>query len=232
MNIVILTGAGISAESGLATFRDKGGIWQQYALKDLATPEAFERDPRLVNDFYNTRRAAAAAAQPNAAHLALARLERLPNASVLLITQNVDDLHERAGSTALRPMHGALKDATCHVCRHVWPAPQRIETDQACPGCGAQACRPDVVWFGEAVRHLDEAIRAIEEADLFVLIGTSGRVSPASAFMDLAQQSGAETVELNLEASACSELADRLILGKATDIVPAWVDSLFAAEAT
>lgn len=228
MNIVILTGAGVSAESGLATFRDKGGIWEQYDLMDVATPDAFERSPKLVNDFYNARRASAMAAKPNAAHYALARLETLPEANVLLITQNVDDLHEQAGSVNLRHMHGSLKHATCHTCRHTWAAPERIQPSDACPSCGAQACRPDVVWFDEEVRFLEEAIAAVEDADLFALIGTSGRVSPASAFMDLAKVSGAETVELNLEASACSDLADEIILGRATDIVPTWVDKLFS----
>lgn len=227
MNIVILTGAGISAESGLATFRDKGGIWDKYDITQLATPEAFEKSPETVNAFYNERRAQAARAKPNKAHFALARLETLPDATTLLITQNVDDLHAQAGSVNLRQMHGAIKNATCHVCRHVWTAPMIIDNQCHCPSCNAQACRPDVVWFDEEVRFLHEAIEAIEDADLFALIGTSARVSPASAFMDLASRNGAETIELNLEASACSDLADRVVLGKATSTVPAWVDSLF-----
>jgi NAD-dependent deacetylase len=196
--IVILTGAGVSAESGLGTFRDKGGLWTQYDLSEVATPEGFARNPRLVHDFYNARRANALDAKPNAAHEALARLTGAC-ADVLLLTQNIDDLHERAGARDVVHMHGEITRALCAICEIRWDAPHVMDPGDACPACGATATRPDIVWFGEMPYHMDRIVAAIEAADLFVAIGTSGEVYPAAGFVDIAAAAGAETLEINLE---------------------------------
>lgn len=223
--IVILTGAGVSAESGLGTFRDKDGVWTKYDLREVATPEGFARDPRKVHEFYNARRRNAASARPNAAHHALARLQRDYAGEVVLITQNVDSLHEAAGATALH-MHGRLDRAACAACGASWDAPLTMSVSDPCPSCGAAATRPDIVWFGEVPQHLDAIAGYLETADLFVAIGTSGQVYPAAGFVAEAARAGAETVELNLEASAVATLFDRQIIGPATEVVPVWVDSL------
>jgi len=226
--IVVLTGAGISAESGLGTFRDAGGIWTRYALEDVATPEGFARDPGLVHRFYNARRAQAAEARPNPAHEALARLEAGHDGEVLIVTQNVDGLHEAAGSHNVLHMHGALAGALCHGCAHRWPAPMEMAPEDACPACGARATRPDVVWFGEMPHGMDRIERALDGADLFAAIGTSGQVYPAAAFVQMARAGGAHTVELNLERSAASEDFDELRHGPASAVVPGWVTELLA----
>ena len=228
--IVILTGAGISAESGLGTFRDQGGLWAQHAIEDVATPEGFARNPRLVHDFYNARRAQAAAAKPNAAHHALARLEAAHAGEVLLITQNVDRLHEAAGSQNVLHMHGELAGAMCHACNHRWPAPLVMSPDDPCPACAAPATRPDVVWFGEFPYHPDRTEAALAEADTFASIGTSGQVYPAAAFGQMARAMGAHTVELNLEPSAASQDFHECRLGKASLIVPTWVDEILSTN--
>ena len=226
MNIVILTGAGISAESGLGTFRDRDGLWARYRIEDVATRKAYETNPGQVHEFYNLRRQALRSAVPNAAHSALAELERRHNGGFLLVTQNVDDLHQQSGSNNLLAMHGELQNARCEGCGHVWRAPDLMFPSDKCPVCDAHKCRPDVVWFGEMVRFVDEIGEATRSADLFVLIGTSGNVHPAAGFIELARASGAATVEINLEPSAVSSAADRLILGRATKVVPEWVDEL------
>lgn len=223
MNIVILTGAGISAESGLGTFRDKDGLWTRYNVDDVATPEAYARNPALVHKFYNLRRQGLRAASPNAAHYALAELERRHKGGFLLVSQNVDDLHKRAGSQNVLAMHGELQNARCAGCDHVWRAPDIMLPEDRCSVCGAQLCRPDIVWFGEEVRFLDQITEALEKADIFAMIGTSGNVHPAAGFMHQAQNSGAVSVEINLEPSEIASTADRVILGRATEIVPAWV---------
>ncbi len=223
MKIVILTGAGISAESGLGTFRDAGGLWEQYPLEQVATPEGFAANPALVHEFYNARRAQAAAAKPNAAHLALARLERDYTGEVLLVTQNVDDLHERAGSETVWHMHGALNRAKCAACGHKWPAPMVMQATDPCPACQAPATRPDIVWFGEMPYDMDAIAQKLAACDLFVSIGTSGTVYPAAGFVHEAKRHGAGTLELNLEPSRAF---DETRSGKATDIVPDWVNSL------
>ncbi|MEL6641624.1 MAG: NAD-dependent deacylase [Pseudomonadota bacterium] len=226
MKIAILTGAGISAESGLGTFRDVDGLWTKYDLEDVATPEGFARNPALVQEFYNARRANCASASPNAAHEALAKLETSDH-DVTLITQNVDDLHERAGFQAVIHMHGELMQALCARCDHRWPAPANMQTTDVCPACGAPATRPDVVWFGEVPYHMDTIMLAVSECDLFVAIGTSGDVYPAAGLVDMANQAGADTLEINLAPSSrANAFADRRI-GTATETVPAWVDSLF-----
>ncbi len=223
MKIVILTGAGISAESGLGTFRDAGGLWEKYPLEQVATPEGFAANPALVHEFYNARRAQAAAAKPNAAHLALARLERTYPGEVLLVTQNVDDLHERGGSQTVWHMHGALNRATCAACGHKWPAPMQMQATDPCPACQAPATRPDIVWFGETPHFMNAIAQKLATCDLFVSIGTSGTVYPAAGFVHEAKRHRADTLELNLESSRAF---DETRAGKATDIVPDWVNSL------
>lgn len=224
--IVILTGAGISAESSLGTFRDADGLWAQQAIEDVATPEGFARNPTLVHDFYNARRKQAAEAIPNTAHQALARLEAEHSGEVLIVTQNVDSLHEAAGSQNVLHMHGKLAGAMCHACEHRWTAPQEMQPTDTCPRCGAQTTRPDVVWFGEIPYGMHVIEDALAEVTLFASIGTSGQVYPAAAFVQAARRSGAQTVELNLEPSAASHDFHETKLGKASEIVPAWVDTI------
>jgi NAD-dependent deacetylase len=221
--IVILTGAGISRESGLSTFRDPDGIWAQVRLEDLATPEAFARDPARVHAFYNARRAQLAEVEPNAAHFALARLEREWPCPVLLVTQNVDDLHDRAGSQPLH-MHGELRRARCLACAAVMPWTGDLATTTPCPACAATALRPDIVWFGEMPKGMDQIEAALDECGLFVSIGTSGTVYPAAGFV--ADAAHARTVELNLEPSTGSALFDETYHGPATQVVPAFVERL------
>lgn len=221
--IVILTGAGVSAESGLGTFRDKDGLWTRYDLTEVATPEGFAANPKLVHDFYNARRANTLDAEPNAAHHALARLERVFSGEVLIVTQNVDDLHERAGSRQVIHMHGSLIGALCAGCAHRWPAPRVMDHKAACPQCSQIATRPDIVWFGEIPYQMEEIQAALFAADLFVSIGTSGEVYPAAGFVDLANAAGVETLEINLQPTPHPDLFDRVIEGPATQAVPAWV---------
>lgn len=223
MRIVVLTGAGLSAESGLATFRDSGGLWERHRVEDVATPQAFRRDPALVLRFYDARRVGAASAQPNPAHHALARLSRQPG--VTLITQNVDALLDRAGAQDVIHMHGRLDSALCAACAHRWPAPDTMPVGMACPSCGRPEARPDIVWFGEMPYHMERIEEALDRADLFAAIGTSGNVYPAAGFVDIAAMNGAETVELNLAATAPGRF-DRVIEGPASQTVPGWVASL------
>lgn len=222
-NIVILTGAGISAESGLGTFRDVDGIWTQVNLEDVATPEGFARNPKMVQEFYNRRRANCETARPNAAHRALARLAEAGSAQVLIVTQNVDDLHERAGSRDVIHMHGQLNSALCAACDHRWKAPLVMEVDDPCPACAAPRTRPDVVWFGEMPYQMERIYEALATADLFVSIGTSGNVYPAAGFVREARMQGAKTLELNLEPSEGVSAFHEARLGPASEIVPAWV---------
>jgi NAD-dependent deacetylase len=226
--IAILTGAGVSAESGLGTFRDVGGLWAQYDLNDVATPEGFARNPDLVHDFYNARRDAARAAQPNAAHTALARLQRDWPGEVTLVTQNIDDLHERGGAQAVVHMHGEVMAALCASCAHRWFAPDRMTTATPCPDCTRATARPDVVWFGEMPYNMDAIAETLAACDLFAAIGTSGTVYPAAGFVELARASGAETVELNLDPSDVAGAFDRVILGPASQTVPRWVAEVLA----
>ena len=223
--IVILTGAGISAESGLATFRDLGGIWSTIRLEDVATPEAFRRDPAHVHAFYNARRAQLSEVEPNAAHHALARLEQEYPGDVLLVTQNVDDLHDRAGSHPLH-MHGELRRARCTTCGDTPDWTADLSTTTPCPSCAAATLRPDIVWFGEMPVHMEQIGAALGECAVFVSIGTSGAVYPAAGFVEEAAH--AHTVELNLEPSAGSYRFKERIHGPATVIVPAWVERTLA----
>lgn len=226
-SIVILTGAGISAESGVDTFRDKGGLWSKVDYRQVATPEGFAADPARVHAFYNDRRRGLASVEPNAAHAALARLERGFPGDFLLVTQNIDNLHERAGSKKLLHMHGELAGALCANCgmRHAWQ--EDLSTASPCPSCDSKGfLRPDVVWFGEMPYHMEEIYRALNAADLFVSIGTSGSVYPAAQFVREARHAGAHTLELNLEPSDGIDDFAEAVHGKAGDIVPAFVDDL------
>lgn len=215
-NIVILTGAGISAESGLATFRDKDGLWSRVRIEDVATPEAFARDPARVHAFYNARRAQIRdpAIAPNAAHLALAELDARWPGELLLVTQNVDDLHARAGSRRMIAMHGELAKARCLACEAVHPWAEDLSTATPCPACGAAGTmRPHIVWFGEMPMQMDRIGAALDACDLFVSIGTSGNVYPAAGFV--AEVAGrARTLELNLEPSAGRSRFDEARHGK------------------
>ncbi|MEM7521048.1 MAG: NAD-dependent deacylase [Pseudomonadota bacterium] len=224
--IVILTGAGISAESGIETFRAEDGLWAQHRVEDVATPAGFARDPKLVVDFYNARRAQAAAVAPNAAHRALAELEQLHDGEVVVITQNVDDLHERGGTRTLYHMHGALNSALCANCAHTWPAPMVMAPGDVCPKCGARAARPDIVWFGEMPYEMDRLFAHLGEADIFAAIGTSGNVYPAAGFVAEARQAGAHTIEFNLEPSAVGNQFAEHRIGPASQTVTAWVQEV------
>ncbi len=223
MKIVVLTGAGISAESGLGTFRDQDGLWTKYDLEEVATPEGFVRNPALVHEFYNARRANCLESLPNTAHEALAELERSTQHDLTIVTQNVDNLHERAGAAQVIHMHGELMRGLCAACDARWDAPATMQPDDPCPSCAAPATRPDVVWFGEIPYHMDRIAAVVSAADLFVAIGTSAEVYPAAGLVELAQ---GETLELNLEPSARTNAFDARRFGPATEIVPAWVAEL------
>lgn len=226
-NIVVLTGAGISAESGLATFRGADGLWEGHRVEDVATPEAFIRDPELVHAFYDARRAKLATVEPNAAHEALARLDSQWPGELLLVTQNVDDLHERAGSKRLVHMHGELTKGWCLKCNERFRWGGSMGTGAGCPDCGSTGLvRPDIVWFGEMPYEMDRIDEALGRCDLFVSIGTSGAVYPAAGFVQTARHCGAATLEMNLEPSMGSFLFDQSRTGKAGELVPAWVDEL------
>jgi len=232
-NLVILTGAGISKESGLETFREAGGLWSQVRVEDVATPEGFARDPALVHGFYNLRRRRLLSADvaPNPAHLALARLERRWTASgagdFLLVTQNIDDLHERAGSERIVHMHGEMLKARCLACEAVLPWRDDLSLETPCPACAmAGGLRPHVVWFGEIPFEMDRVFEALDRADLFLSIGTSGNVYPASTFVEQARAVGAHTVELNLEPSEGASFFAEALHGPASEVVPFYVERL------
>lgn len=230
-SIVVLTGAGISVESGLEAFRDKKGIWSRVDHRELATPEGFARNPAKVYDFYNQRRRQLRDVRPNAAHHALARLETAFSGEFVLVTQNVDDLHEAAGSKKLLHMHGELNSALCEACgqRARWLTDMDI--DSACASCGTVGrMRPDIVWFGEMPYRLGEIYNALGKADLFVAIGTSGNVYPAAEFVREARIAGARTIELNLAPSQSIEDFDEAIRGRASEIVPPFVERLLSGE--
>ncbi|MDP1026913.1 NAD-dependent deacylase [Sphingomonas sp. KR1UV-12] len=225
-SIVVLTGAGISAESGIATFRGPGGLWEGHRVEDVCTPEALAHDPALVHRFYDLRRGALGAVAPNAAHRALARLEAAWPGDFLLATQNVDDLHDRAGSRRLVHMHGELKSALCAACGARRAHDGALPPGSSCPHCGAARLRPDIVFFGEMPYRMEAIEAALATCDLFVSIGTSGAVYPAAGFVRVAARAGATTLELNLERSAGSGSFDETRLGTAGALVPEWVASL------
>ena len=226
-SIVILTGAGLSAESGLGTFRDKDGLWSEFNLEEVATPEGFARNPARVHEFYNFRRRLLGKARPNAAHYALARLEQEHQGCVLTVTQNVDGLHEAVGTHKLIHMHGELSRALCAACNASMSWAEDLSTDTVCPACdNAGAMRPDVVWFGEMPREMDRIYGALVACDLFISIGTSGNVYPAAGFVAEARAAGAHTVELNLEPSEGASLFAEAAYGHATEVVPDFVERL------
>jgi len=226
-NIVILTGAGVSAESGLATFRGPDGLWEGHRVEDVCTPEAFNRDPALVHTFYDARLAKLGTVEPNAAHTALARLDAEWTGQLLLVTQNVDVLHERAGSKRLLHMHGQLTKGWCLRCndRFDWQGPMGEGAE--CPSCGLRGqVRPDIVWFGEMPYEMERIDDALRACDLFVSVGTSGAVYPAAGFVQTARYCGARTLEINLEPSLGSTLFEESRIGRAGELVPQWVDEV------
>lgn len=230
MNIVILTGAGISAESGLATFRDNDGLWAGRRIEEVCTPDALERNPDRVCAFYDDRRDEVAKAHPNAAHEALAKLERHwrehNKGEFLLVTQNVDDLHGRAGSRGVVHMHGWLNAACCVECGWSGARHHPLEGDRECPACERYALRPDIVLFGEAPRHIRQIEKALETCDLFAAIGTSGTVYPAAGFVELAKAHGAEAHQFNINMPVASRHFDMCHVGKAGEMLPEWVNKL------
>lgn len=227
--VVILTGAGISAESGLKTFRDNNGLWENHKVEEVATPQAFASNPDLVYRFYNLRRAQLQDehVQPNAAHIALAKLERALGDDVLIVTQNVDNLHERAGTQRILHMHGELLAARCCQSQQVIAWSSSFDASTPCTCCEPSAqLRPDIVWFGEMPMHMNQIILALSKAKLFIAIGTSGQVYPAAGFVQVANDSGADTIEINLEPSAKNSNFNRSIIGLASETVPQYVDEL------
>lgn len=225
--VVILTGAGISAESGIATFRAADGLWEQHRIEDVATPEGFIRDPSLVQTFYNERRAALQSVAPNLAHQALAKLQQAWGERILLVTQNVDDLHERAGSSQVLHMHGELLKVRCVRSGRVYKWYEPVTAADRCPCCQpGQMLRPHIVWFGEMPLEMEAIYAALAQADLFVAIGTSGNVYPAAGFVAEAKHYGALTLELNLEPSAQQSHFALAEYGLASRTVPAWVDAM------
>lgn len=233
--IVILTGAGISAESGLATFRDNNGLWCNHRIEDVATPEAFTRNPKLVHEFYNMRRAQLKEAHPNAAHTALARLAKEWVGRAVVVTQNVDDLHERADSEtqlSLIHMHGELKKVRCIASETIFDWEEDLTLDTPCPCCQRKArLRPHIVWFGEMPLQMGAIYHLLRECDLFISIGTSGNVYPAAGFVQEVRSVGkAHTVELNMEPSLGHSLFKERIYGPATEIVPEYIERILRSE--
>lgn len=233
MNIVVLTGAGISAESGIKTFRAADGLWEEHRIEDVASPEGFGRDPELVHRFYNKRRRQLLndGIEANAGHRALARLEQLMAeknvGDFCLVTQNIDNLHEQAGSRNILHMHGELLRAYCLYCQHDVECMGDLNIDDSCGQCGKQGgMRPDIVWFGEIPKYMDDIATKLMQADLFVAIGTSGHVYPAAGFVQMAREGGADTLEINLEPSQVQSSFHRHIYAPATESVPVWVDEL------
>lgn len=230
-SIVILTGAGISAESGIKTFRASDGLWENHRIEDVASPEGFERDPELVQTFYNARRSQLLGndIRENAAHLALAKLEQSFAGNITLITQNIDDLHERAGSKNVLHMHGEILKKRCILTGVITTCDAKIMTSDCCECCNETGTlRPHIVWFGEMPLYMDEIQAALSHCDLFVAIGTSGHVYPAAGFVEVASQFGAETLEINLEKSTIGSAFNSGQYGLATEKVPVWVDSVLA----
>ena len=222
-NILVLTGAGISAESGLSTFRGPGGLWEGHRVEDVCTPQALARDADLVHRFYDARRAALGTVEPNAAHRALARLDAEWPGELLIVTQNVDDLHERAGARRVLHMHGELLSALCAACdaRRGWSGD--LPPGSVCDACGASALRPDIVFFGEMPYEMERIEAALAACDLFVSVGTSGAVYPAAGFVQTSRYHGARTLELNLDPSAGSVWFGESRMGAASVLVPEWV---------
>jgi NAD-dependent deacetylase len=231
-NIVILTGAGISAESGLSTFRDNDGLWEKHRVEDVASPEAFKRNPSLVYRFYNLRRQALKQVKPNPAHLALAKLEQHHNGSVTIVTQNVDNLHEQAGSNAVLHMHGELFKGRCRTCSEVFIWCEHMDETTPCPACeNSDSLRPHIVWFGEMPFYMNEIDQILSDADIFISIGTSGNVYPAAGFVAQVNMLGrAKTIELNLEPSDGNHMFNESHCGLASELVPNYVEKILRGE--
>lgn len=230
MKITVLTGAGISAESGVKTFRDDGGLWEGHRVEEVATPEAFTRNPAMVHQFYNQRRKDLLTVEPNEAHRALGRLAGSRH-ELLLLTQNVDDLHERGGSPEVVHMHGELLRKSCQSCGagSACDYKEDLSVETRCAVCEQTGgMRPDIVWFGEMPYEMEKIEKALFDTDLFVSIGTSGAVYPAGGFVNLAKAGGARTLEINLQRTAVSDAFDEVRLGKAGEVVPAWVNALLS----
>ena len=227
--IVVLTGAGISAESGVRTFRASDGLWEEHRIEDVATPEGFARNPALVHRFYNERRTRIKTVQPNRAHHALADFEKQYTGNFLLVTQNIDDLHERAGSCRLAHMHGEIFKMYCLFCHTRAPVEGELSTDHICTTCNRTGgLRPDIVWFGEMPYQMEKIEQALNDCELFISIGTSGNVYPAAGFVQIARAAGARCVELNLEKSATNQLFTDARYGKATEIVAPFLEKILA----
>jgi NAD-dependent protein deacetylase/lipoamidase len=230
MKIVVLSGAGLSAESGIETFREENGLWANHCVDDVATMEGFTANPVLVHNFYNERRQQLNTVKPNAAHKALARLENNPEIELYHVTQNIDDLCERAGSKSVIHMHGELLKCRCLQCNKVVSWHKATDIDMACPSCGFTSewgsLRPHIVWFGEMPMFMNEIESAIRDCDLFVAIGTSGKVYPAAGFSETAKNFGAQTLLLNKDVVDNNNLFDDIIIGNATEIVPDWVNGI------
>lgn len=229
--VVVLTGAGISAESGIKTFRATDGLWEDHHIEDVASPEGFLRNPELVQRFYNARRRQLQSAEisPNPAHLALVKLEDYLQDHFLLITQNVDDLHDRAGSQRLIHMHGELLKVRCVQSQQVLPWHADITPETHCQCCHPpQSLRPHIVWFGEMPLEMTRIDQQLAQADLFISIGTSGHVYPAAGFVEMAKNSGAKTIELNLDSTQGTSLFDEVYHGPAGIIVPEYIQQLLS----
>ena len=233
MRVVVLTGAGISAESGIRTFRAADGLWEEHRIEDVASPQGFARDPALVYRFYNARRRQLIQPeiQPNAAHAALAKLERALGDDFLLVTQNIDDLHKRAGSLRVLPMHGELRKARCTACLGLNDWDADFDAATVCPVCAKSGgLRPHVVWFGEMPLYMDDIYEKLVQCDVFAAIGTSGNVYPAAGFVEVAQGAGAQTIEINLEPSNIASAFHEQRYGKATETVPVWVEQILESR--
>lgn len=230
-NIVILTGAGISAESGLATFRASNGLWNNHRVEDVATVEAFERNPAYVHEFYNELKKELVKAQPNPAHFAITRLQREYDAEISIVTQNVDTLHEKAGSKNICHIHGQINQALCLNCGHILETFGDVDTETVCPHCKiAGMMKPNIVFFGENLLCMDKVDRLLSGCDLFLSVGTSGVVFPAASFVQIAKYNGAQTYEFNLEPTSNNFYFDRHIFGPAGTTLPAFVDELLQKQ--
>ena len=233
-HILVLTGAGISAESGIPVFRSEDGLWENHRVEDVATPEGFERNPQLVHDFYNQMRQSVKSKQPNAAHLALTKLQaqmEQRQSRVTIVTQNIDDLHEKAQSHDIIHMHGELNSILCSHCGKSYEWHEDCDGTTACKFCGHKTMRPDIVWFGEIPYHMDAIERAIMQCDLFIAIGTSGVVYPAAGFVSYCSRQGKPCLEFNLTPSANSGVFTHSYLGKAGTTLPSFVDYFLEHDA-
>ena len=226
-NIVILTGAGISAESGLATFRSADGLWNNHRVEDVATIEAYFRNPDYVHQFYNEMRPELFAAKPNAAHLAITKLQKEYPANTSVVTQNVDTLHEKAGNKNIYHIHGQINQIVCLNCGHVFETWGDVSSEDKCEQCGvAGMLKPNIVFFGENLLYMDTVDRLLSSCDLFVSVGTSGVVYPAAGFVQIAKFAGADTIEFNLETTSNNYMFDRHVTGPAGTTLPQFVDEL------